>query len=123
MEGPPLSIDWSYDPRTQFVLDINTFERLRGERRQSLDLLLPKHVRERRLLKSGVTRKDMAQAVRQCRRDKHSRMVSCHNAQLDPMHEAMENATLGLKKILTLHRRTEYEQSVEEMNAQAMLST
>lgn len=48
MEGPPITIDWAHDPKTQFVLDINTFERMRGDRRDSGQLILPKAVREKR---------------------------------------------------------------------------
>lgn len=47
LEGPPITIDWAHDPSTEFVLDINTFERMRGNRRTSAELVLPRHVRER----------------------------------------------------------------------------
>ena len=47
MEGPPVTIDWAHDPSTQFFFDVNTFERMRGDRRVLRELLLPKDVRER----------------------------------------------------------------------------
>lgn len=47
LEGPPITIDWGHDPSTEFVLDVNTFERMRGNRRTSAELVLPKNVRER----------------------------------------------------------------------------
>ena len=46
-EGPPITIDWAFDPTTQFVLDVNTFENMRGNRRVSNQLVLPKEVREK----------------------------------------------------------------------------
>jgi hypothetical protein len=46
-EGPPITIDWAHDPSTQFVLDVNTFEHMRGTRRISSQLVLPKEIREK----------------------------------------------------------------------------
>ena len=45
-EGPPITIDWGHDPSTKFVLDVNSFERMRGNRRPACDLVLPRSVRE-----------------------------------------------------------------------------
>lgn len=48
IEGPPVTIDWAHDPNTQFVLDINTFERMRGRRRAMNQLIISKISREKK---------------------------------------------------------------------------
>mmetsp|Transcript_23012 Transcript_23012/g.53382 ORF Transcript_23012/g.53382 Transcript_23012/m.53382 type:complete len:113 (+) Transcript_23012:128-466(+) len=46
-EGPPITIDWSFDPNTQLHLDVNTYENMRtGARRSGDALVLPKKTRE-----------------------------------------------------------------------------
>jgi len=107
-EGPPITIDWGYDPSTKFVLDINSFERMRGNRRPACDLVLPRSVREQWLLCTGTTQKEIADAIRQCRKDKHSRAVSVTNTSLDPVNESIEKVTSGLKKIFSFRKTTTY---------------
>ena len=46
-DGPPITIDWAFDPNTQFVLDVSTFEQMRGQRRPATHLVVPRHVREK----------------------------------------------------------------------------
>lgn len=45
-DGVPLTIDWGFDPKTQFLMEIDTFENIRGHRRSGVDLLMPRNVRE-----------------------------------------------------------------------------
>ena len=47
-DGPPVTIDWAFDPKTQFVLDVDTFESMRGARRINKQLLIPRSAREKR---------------------------------------------------------------------------
>lgn len=47
-DGPPVTLDWAFDPTTQFVLDLNTFEEMRGPRRVHKEMLMPRSVREKR---------------------------------------------------------------------------
>jgi hypothetical protein len=47
-DGPPVTIDWAFDPTTQFVLDVTTFENMRGVRRINKELVMPRSVREKR---------------------------------------------------------------------------
>merc|ERR1712137_1376688 len=104
MDGPPVTIDWGFDPTTQFTLDISTFERMRGRRRSANQLVMPREVRERWLLNTGATKKEIAQVVRQCRKDKHSRMVASHNQHMDNVSESMESATKGIKKLFSFRK-------------------
>ena len=55
VEGPPVTIDWGFDPDTHFILDVATFERMRGRRRNTCDLVVPKHVRERWYVRRNIT--------------------------------------------------------------------
>jgi hypothetical protein len=50
--------------------------------------------------------------VRQVRRDKHHRMVSSQQTNLDPMHETIEKASAGFKKMF-LFKKTSYEKTLE----------
>jgi hypothetical protein len=63
-------------------------------------------------LKCGVARNDIVKMVRQVRRDKHNRMVSSQQTNLDPMHETMEKASAGLKKMFVF-KKTTYEKTLE----------
>lgn len=127
LEGPPISIDWAHDPSTQFILDVNTFERMRGIRRRSDELVLSRSAREKRFVTSqavvcthsstgtdhfihnrikaiGFSSNDIAKVVRQVRKERHHRMVSSQQSSLDPIHEAVESATSGIKKMFAFKR-------------------
>jgi hypothetical protein len=47
VDGPPVTLDWAHDPHTMFVLDVNTFERMRGERRPMSQMVISRTVREK----------------------------------------------------------------------------
>lgn len=64
-----------------------------------------------RLLNAGTTQKEIAEAVRQCRREKHFRAVSCNNKGYDPMNESIEKVASGLKKMFSF-KKTEYEKAL-----------
>ena len=113
LDGPPLTIDWGHDPNTEFMLDIDTFERMRGQRRNVHELVVPKRVRQAWLLKCGWTNKQIAEAVRQARRDKHFRMVSSHKKSFDPVSERIENLQSNVKRLFSF-RKTEYEKKLEQ---------
>lgn len=112
-EGPSLSIDWAHDPQTVFILDVATFEKMRGRRRNSIELLISKYSREKKLLRVGVTKKDMAQAIRESRRIKHSRMVSSQQQGMDNMHESMEKVTSGIKSMFAW-KKSSYESMLQK---------
>ena len=58
--------------------------------------------------------------MRQVRKDKHSRMVSQQQTNLDPMHEAMEKATSGFKKMFTF-KKSKYVKTLEAASTQPSL--
>jgi hypothetical protein len=60
-DGPPVTIDWAFDPDTQFVLDVNTFEDMRGARRVNKQMLMPRSVREKGKYLSCVSMKHPTQ--------------------------------------------------------------
>lgn len=112
-DGPPVTIDWAYDPKTQFVLDVDTFESMRGVRRINKQLILPRSVREKCLARIGVSKNDMIAAIRQMRKDKHSRMVSSQQVGMDNLHEATEKVTSGLKKMFVF-KTSQYEKTLKK---------
>lgn len=75
---------------------------------------LSKSIRESRLQKSGVTQKEMVQAIRQVRKDQNNRFAS---AQIQPgvesMHTAVENARTGFKKMI-LFKKSKYEKKLKQ---------
>lgn len=76
-----------------------------------------------RIKAGGSLSNDIAAAVRQVRREKHSRMVSSQQTRLDPIHEALEKAASNIKKMFSF-RRSEYGQAVDSscttMNVQSL---
>jgi len=118
-EGPPVTLDWAHDPKTMFILDVDTFEKLRGERRPTSQMILSRSVRERSLLKIGFSKKDMVEVVRQIRKDKHSRMVSSQQMGMDNVHESVEKLSTGLKKMFVF-RKSQYVKSLEASCAAAI---
>lgn len=70
-----------------------------------------------RLSNCGISTKDMAVAVRQVRKEKHYRMVSSQQTNLDPMHEVMENAATGIKKMFSF-KKSQYVKTLEAASSQ-----
>lgn len=112
VDGPPVTLDWAHDPHTMFVLDVNTFERMRGERRPMSQMVISRTVREKTLLRVGYSKKEMVNVVRQVRKDKHSRMVSSQQVGMDNVHESVEKLSTGLKKMFVF-RKSQYEKTLE----------
>lgn len=98
--GPPIGIDWAYDPKRTIVLDVDTYEDERGgSRRAKRDLAIPPHVRVDMLREAGYSRKDITQATRCARRDKDRRIVSYHRQKFDPIVERVETVRHGVKRM------------------------
>lgn len=116
--GPPLTIDWGFDPDTHFAIDIEQFELMRGVRRTSDKLKLDRPTRERVLVTTGTTQKEIASCIRKLRKDQHQRMVSRN--QDDSMHEKVENASRRFKKLVT--RKSKYERDLEASITSSPLS-
>jgi hypothetical protein len=72
-----------------------------------------KHIFVDRLIRSGFSNKDIASVMRQVRKDKHSRMVSSQQVNMDNLHEATEKVTVGFKKIFAF-KKSEYDRALEE---------
>ena len=66
-----------------------------------------------RLQKCGWSQRQIAEAVRRVRRDKHSRMVNGHNQNFDHVNENLEKVASGIKKIFAF-RKSEYERQLED---------
>ena len=55
----------------------------------------------------------MVAAVRQMRKDKHSRMVSSQQVGMDNLHEATEKVTSGFKKMFVF-KKSSYEKTLKQ---------
>jgi hypothetical protein len=51
--------------------------------------------------------------MRQVRKDKHCRMVSSQQVNMDNLHEATEKVTVGFKKMFAF-KKSEYERVLEQ---------
>lgn len=54
----------------------------------------------------------MVAAVRQVRKDKHSRVVSSQQVGMDNVHESVEKLGAGLKKMFVF-KKSQYEKTLE----------
>jgi hypothetical protein len=127
-------------------LDIDTFEKMRGNRRKNRALILSRSSRERwyvflvfhgiqnvcaaflfhsliskkisntfSVQGAGFSSQDVASAIRQLRKDRHSRLVSAQQVGMDDLLEAKEKVTQGFKKLL--FKKSTYEMSLKEARA------
>ena len=105
--GPPIGLDWRYDPKDTVTLDVNSYESYRdgaesGERtrRTKQELIIPSDVRQEMLREAGYSRQEIAAAVRNARKVKERRTVSFHQQKYDPIYERVETLRHGIKRII-----------------------
>jgi hypothetical protein len=109
---------------------------MRGSRRKNRELVLSRSSRERwyvlasycliciiivcfdflniffSIHRAGFSIQEVANVMRQVRKDRHSRLVSAQQIGLDDLHEAKEKFTQGIKKFL--FKKSNYELSLKE---------
>ena len=85
--------------RTELVVSLEKYERTRGPRCESHDLVLPRQTREELLVEAGYTRGQMAEAVRQNLKVKHQRRQTVTNIKLEDAEEMVEKALRSLKRM------------------------
>ncbi|KAL3805614.1 hypothetical protein HJC23_005858 [Cyclotella cryptica] len=99
--GPPISLDWGYDPTSTATYDVDYYESYRSNeapRRTKSELLMPaSHRRELLMSEAGCTRVQIDQALMEARKVVKARNTTRKNLAWQPMQEALENTkrTLG----------------------------
>lgn len=99
--GPAIGIGWSYDPSETITLDVGQYEDEReGSRRSKKEIIVPKHLRERRLREAGYSRSEIASATRSADRSKAQRRSSQEMQKFEPLLEKVET----MKRMLPRRR-------------------
>ncbi|KAL7529518.1 hypothetical protein ACHAXR_003010 [Thalassiosira sp. AJA248-18] len=103
--GPPIGIDWGYDPKDTIILDLDMYETDRdGYRRHKKELAIPSSFREEMLIDAGYSRYDIRLATRRARKDKERRNASFHQQKFDPLLERLESVKYGAKRMISTKR-------------------
>jgi len=134
--GPPIGLSWEYNPEIE-ALPVENYEEIRGPRRTSKQMAMPRSIREEMLLMEwGAKQVDIAQAVRENFRIKNSRRRTVNNLDtpMTKVEEKMEGFKKSLKKSLGLRKsfRKQYDQwqyqaqeaaaLAERLDAEAMIA-
>lgn len=101
-KGPPLSLDWNYDPN-HTIRPLEDYEVNRSQRRRgSTELKLPLQEREERLKTEGVSSHEMSRAAMDVRAVRNQRIKTEQTLHHQQVHEVLENAKRRLKRVVTL---------------------
>jgi len=113
--GPPVTLDWEYNPRS-VKLSIDEYEKVRGNRRGTFEMVLPKMVRQDMLkYEWNVTQYEIACAVRSIVRVKTQRRTTVNNlGKASKMEEMFEKCYRTAKRTLLIQKKTS--EQVRELN-------
>jgi hypothetical protein len=100
--GVAIGIGWRFD--SGGIVDVDYWEESKGPPRKSIELFLPRHVREHMLRDAGFTQKEMADMVRIALRTKNRRKQTVNNLPAAGVEEAVENATRKVSRLLNFGR-------------------
>lgn len=99
--GPPIGIDWKYDPKDTVLVDLDQYEFDRaGVRRSKGEFTIPPVVRETMLREMGYSRYEIALATKSVRNERELRIKSIERQNFDPLMERVEAVKHGFKKIM-----------------------
>ena len=107
--GPPVSLDWEYDPNST-CYDVDYYESYRSleaPRRSKAELLMPAYHRRDLLNKEwGYSRGQVDRAALEAKKVAEERKKTRQNLKLQPMEEAIETTKNKLRKLkVTLQRK------------------
>lgn len=116
------SLDWTYHENNSIPLDV--YERIRGPRRKTYDLLLDRYDRSEMLVEDWqVSRVEIAQAIREIFKTKNRRRTTVQNCMSNKSQKLdlfLESARRKLKRTLLFQKKTSTR--VEDMLRQAELA-
>jgi hypothetical protein len=102
--GPALSLDWSYNDNTQ-MLTIEEFEAAKPIKKNKVELLVPRHLREKILsIDCGVSRVDIANSLREIQTIKQNRNHTILNWGNFKTEEKMENFKRSIGRVVGLRK-------------------
>ena len=103
LTGPPISLDWGYDPNSTATYDVDYYESYRSNeapRRTKSELLMPaSHRRELLMSEAGCTRVQIDQALLDARRVVKARKSTRKNLAWQPIQEVLENTKRTFGKL------------------------
>ncbi|KAL7518465.1 hypothetical protein ACHAWX_003287 [Stephanocyclus meneghinianus] len=101
--GPPISLDWEYDPKSTATYDVDYYESYRSNeapRRSKSELLMPaSHRRELLMSEAGCTRVQIDQALIEARKVVKARKTTRKNLAWQPMQEVLESTKKTFGKL------------------------
>lgn len=99
--GPPIGIDWKYNPKDTVLVDLDQYEFGRvGSRRTKQELTIPPVVRETILREAGYSRNQIALATKSVRNERERRIKSTQRQKFDPLMERVEAVKQGVKQMM-----------------------
>jgi hypothetical protein len=97
--GAAIGIGWRFERGER--IDVDYWEESKGPPRKSVELFLPRHVREHMLRDAGYTKKEIADMVRITLKTKNQRKQTVNNLQVAGVEEAVENASRTFSRLLS----------------------
>lgn len=73
LNGPPVTLDWDYDPAETETYDVDAYEYHRYERRTKSELVIPPSHREYLLMQSGFSRSEIKLAMEEAKQEAKER--------------------------------------------------
>ena len=103
--GPPIGIDWTYDPEDTKESDIDSYESfVIDNRRSKSDLRIPADVRVEILTNAGYSPNQLRMAVKTLKVDKDRMHASIRNRKYDAINERAEMFKNGFRRMSSARR-------------------
>lgn len=105
--GPPVSIGW--EVQEEYNHDIENYEEERAPRRETFQMVIPRHGREALLKTAGHSRAEFASVIRGVNRTKNQRKSSVRNVSSTNFDEKIENVGRKFKSLFRKNKTIEFE--------------
>lgn len=99
MSGPPISLDWKYDPASTAVYDVDTYESHKHPPRSKQEMLMSASHKYFLMRDMGFTRGEIKAAVEEAKRVQNRRKKTIKRAYLMSVEEALEGAKRKIGKL------------------------
>lgn len=97
--GPPVSLDWQYDPQSQ-VIEIDTYENHKTPRSRQ-ELVMPASHRKYLLMReAGFTRSEIQRAIDEAKMTAKRRERTKKTLHLQPLEEALEGTKRKIRRFI-----------------------
>ncbi|KAL7460721.1 hypothetical protein ACHAXS_001167 [Conticribra weissflogii] len=99
ISGPPISLDWEYDPASTAVYDVDAYESHKHPPRSKQEMLMSASHKYFLMRDMGFTRGEIKAAVEEAKRVQSRRKKTIKRAYLMPVEEALEGAKRKIGKL------------------------